>query len=451
MIRARKYSYPEKPSGSPSRAYLAAWVAAAVLAAWLLIDQGLAPKYDDAKPAPALPNPEDPDTPSIPDHAGPVTSGRRPASEEISSTPISHIEGRIVDANITPIANCTISVQVQGHARARSAQTTADGKFHLTAPANLPLTIELAHPDWPPTVAVFGLHLDPNDRRNLGDLILRRGPKLLVKIKFGGLPLAGARCELDLIGRETSMPGVSSSTSSWRARTEANGTATFHGIPDGAMSLRVEATGVITSEREILCRPSSVRTQEIRVQMFPGHSLHGRIIDGEGRPIGRARLRTTTLASGIVTVGQTAKDGTFELSGLPRGGHHLLVESHSHGIMEFDAIPVLPESEPRIIRILPRTGPCGFVTCKGRPLAGARVRALSRQGLPVILSDGSRLAGTRTDERGYFALHGLSEGLYRVEVVSDLGNASSPPVPRDSPPLMIEVGGKAGSAVRKRE
>jgi carboxypeptidase family protein len=139
--------------------------------------------------------------------------------------------------------------------------------------------------------------------------------------------------------------------------------------------------------------------------------LQGTIVSPDGAPVGGARL---TVAAGS-RQGATAlpgeivsgPDGRFAVAGARRGGALLLVRAEGF----VPEVVAAPAHARRLVVVL---APAGAIRgtlrdARGTPLAGARVRAVSREAMD--------LGEACADGAGRFAITALRPGRYAVHAV----------------------------------
>jgi alpha-2-macroglobulin len=129
------------------------------------------------------------------------------------------IVGRIVASGGTPLPNLAVSFGSHGR-----AQTDAAGRFAVTALDAGWYELAVDHPIWVPEQQ-RSFTLAAGERKDAGDVVVRKAGALVVQLLADGRPLAGA---------EVSVSG----TLAYRyGRTDAAGQARFAKLPPGSYSL----------------------------------------------------------------------------------------------------------------------------------------------------------------------------------------------------------------------
>ncbi|MFL5271734.1 MAG: carboxypeptidase-like regulatory domain-containing protein [Anaeromyxobacteraceae bacterium] len=139
--------------------------------------------------------------------------------------------------------------------------------------------------------------------------------------------------------------------------------------------------------------------------------LQGTIVSADGAPVGGARLTVaegrrqgaTTLPGEVFS----GPDGRFALAGARRSGALLLVRAEGF-------VPEVVAAPPHARRLVVVLAPAGAIQgtlrdARGAPLAGARVRAVSREAMD--------LGEACADGAGRFAITALRPGRYAVHAV----------------------------------
>jgi hypothetical protein len=105
------------------------------------------------------------------------------------------------------------------------------------------------------------------------------------------------------------------------------------GLPEGPAEVVVAAPGFAPSLGARVRLSASTPTR-LEVELVPGATLTGRVIDGlSGRPLPGARVsleRAEDAALAADALARTDVDGRFSLSGLPAGRHSVLVIADGH-------------------------------------------------------------------------------------------------------------------------
>jgi len=204
--------------------------------------------------------------------------------------------------------------------------------------------------------------------------------------------------------------------------TEPDGTFTLRGLDHGPHTVIVTAAGHRTETREGIASG----TRHLVVQLGSELRIRGRVLDGNSdTPVPAFSVAAQRVVGAIER--QTAAvlsvydaDGRFEIGGLGRGTHEVIVTAHGRAPAHTEAITLgAGAREPAEITVrLGRGGSISgdVVTGDGSPIEGARV---SVEG---YLGDGSSavplVQSALTDVRGRFSLGGIAAGQRSVTVAA---------------------------------
>ncbi|MCA8959443.1 MAG: carboxypeptidase regulatory-like domain-containing protein, partial [Planctomycetes bacterium] len=248
--------------------------------------------------------------------------------------------------------------------------------------------------------------MDPasvEDPIDLGLVVFERGSEFRVTVRDDqARAVMGARLALG----PTSLLDLDAARAS--RRSDAEGIASFSGMPSGSYSLTVEADGY--SFRPVHVSLPTAETKE--VVLTPTASLLARVTDEAGRPIlgARAAVRRHRTPKG-----RSDGDGRVRWQEVPAGTAIEVELSHRGYVPMVQAIDPLHGGEARDLgTIVLSRGPLvrgRIVDPEGRPIAGALVSASQRYG--------SKSTWVETDDRGEFALGGLPAEPFRLAAQAD--------------------------------
>jgi len=314
---------------------------------------------------------------------------------EIVMEPGAVIEGRVVDGDGEPVAGVDVAARPGNddewqerfgrfaHARAK---TGAAGGFRLVGlrpTANYQIGVDDME-DWAPADAV-----EAQAGATDVTITLEPGTRAVVTVVDGeGNPVAGARLEV------TERAEGDGSYSSWTAGTDPQGRARLPALlPDAPYQLEIRPPPTrrdLTRHVDGSWRPASET-----VELGPGFTVRGVVLDEEGRPV-RAVVETRgyEIVQGNTSwydndSVRTDAEGRFEIHHLPAGD----VRLRAHVL---DAFPFSPNEGEYVVATPEK--PEVEITLK-RPMM-LRVRVLDDAGEPVpraalMLEEGHRGRGGR--------------------------------------------------------
>ncbi len=199
------------------------------------------------------------------------------------------------DANGAPEAVFAVTSDVQGNFEWRGPMRATPGMVRAIAsphavPAKLWCNPELVLPEQ--NEAELPVSVIPFDRVVFGRVHTR-----------DGAPIAGAKLDINL-WPETEV------------RSDAAGRYEMR-VPAPGYGMTVRAAGF--AERLIdSYLPEGVMRQEFDVELLPGTTLTGRVVDANGAPVAAAKV----MASGAMHGVDSGPDGTFVVAGVRQGDRH---------------------------------------------------------------------------------------------------------------------------------
>lgn len=318
---------------------------------------------------------------------------------------------RIVDELGAPIAGAAIRIAARVPSPAGGwAQVPIAGEWHSDAQGGFcwPLPAPVPNP-WLTVVREGRIA-----RRIRGvdclvePLVLEAGASLVVTVRAGHDPIAGARVSATAPGM---IPAVGFS--------DARGDCHPGGLPVGIV-LRLSAAAPGRSVHEVRFTATQPTGHALDLALQDGRSLTGRIVDGEtGRPVVAARVG---VVGGVAVA--TDADGSFRLSGLL--DEAVDVDVSAAGYVSIGGQAVGPGDGPIELRMRRASQVTGSVVdAAGAPIEGAWVmvmpigssasalwRALPERigaasWLNVDDASGRVASGVFTDATGGFAIDGI--------------------------------------------
>lgn len=197
--------------------------------------------------------------------------------------------------------------------------------------------------------------------------------------------------------------------------------------------------------------PDDTKQKELKVVLKRGVTLHGKVLDGDGAPIPNATVFAVEHQppgpqqdgggpAGLMRIGggpgakraTTAKDGTYQLSGLSPGTwdvnavHNECVSATLSAVVTVEADTAPPACNVTLTRLERGVIAGRVVDAEDTPVVGADVQAWSSS--PMFVR-----RATRTDEDGRFRFDGVLTGEYRI-------SANHPTLGRRAPPGPVPIG-----------
>jgi uncharacterized GH25 family protein len=249
---------------------------------------------------------------------------------------------------------------------------------------------------------------------------LRSGAPVSGKVMAEGRPVAGARV-------------VYVGASDWTASgdeqldaviTAADGTFAFPAMPAGSYRFVARHPPEAPGSSAIVTLDGTTPKTEVLVELAPGATVRGVVVDAGGAPVPAARVRVGIDAQTPFGDGPrqayTDDSGRFAIAGLPRRAL-LAVAVHEAGSSATVPVDTSAGDVDKLELRLDHTGQIAgvVVDAAGEPLEGVQVSAgpdFSGRGDRGAFSQW-RLRGfpqELTDSAGHFALTGLAPGTYRV-------------------------------------
>lgn len=256
-------------------------------------------------------------------------------------------------------------------------------------------------------------------------------------ITHGERPVSGARI-LATVRREPGSQRTIPGARRLEVKSGVQGEFTLSGVASIVpYHLRVEADGFVPSELDL--QESELRAANpLRMILFAGRPLHGKVFDQGGAPVAGAKVQLLLAAeaserlveisrarggepSGSFTT--TGPDGAYQLAQVPDHLCELLVtrQGFAPGLLKADP----GEAELPALFLQPEAEVEGVVRdADGQPVAGARVgvsSVLVGTGIHTEVSLRDKRASGESDREGGFHLAGLIPGEPLRLVVSAVG------------------------------
>lgn len=395
-------------------AVLGAVVAAAVAAGiWLVMSESSSVAPDDAGGGAVAPETAKPD---------PDAASRKPGRKRVAAAGTSAVTGTVKRRQDgAPAAGQVVALAREG-AEPWTAQADAAGTFTL---ADLPdggpyeLRVEAKGCG---TIRLPGLVLTRGETLDVGALWLDLAVQVTVSVRtWADTPIEGAEVEAyaapdwkggydwskaQALLMATPVPVA-------KAVTGTDGRAVFPEMASGVWTFTARKDGLAKDGRSNVRFEGGAEPPEVKIYLTTGHTLKGRVLDGDKRPIagasvlgGRGNTNAWDLgAAPLRSRTQSDPEGRYELTGLPTGDIALQVGLAGSAPYQVATVRVPAVSQYDVIV---RSGGSlrGTVTDSGsgKPIEGATVRAASYG------NTGQRFAEATTDAEGKYAIAAVAEG-----------------------------------------
>lgn len=339
--------------------------------------------------APALP-------PSIAADADPVGSLR--------------LEGQVVDEAGGPVAGAIVTVSA---VPPRSATSQSDGSFHVEGLVGRPYQV------WARAGALIGGPVSFQLTGDSNPVIVRVGAGATVEATVvnaaDGRPVAGAVVEL---AGATAAAGIAGD----------DGMTHLRGVESGWLLASATATGYAREERLVQVPVTTRAPIAVRLELQPGVSLSGTVVDERGAPVRGAVIRAMRAAeliplAGSAAAGESAADGSFTVAAVAPGTYRLIATHPEMEPVGTAPIAVDTRGAGRTIAIEMRAGAVlagTVVDTGGAPVSWATVRVGPEQARA-----GSSTRQVVADIDGRFRMSGLAR--QPTVVVASSAEASSEP------------------------
>lgn len=376
---------------------------------------------------------------------------------ELKCWPAGSIRGRVVDADGNPAKNTQIfltSVDIpKGEyswfnydyvTPTHGVKTNAQGEYYIPAAATFThksnaFLLRIEERDWEPTEAT--VLVNAGIETLASDIIIKRRPYRLLNILVedgAGEPVWGA---------DIQFPGVSFSL----ARTDRNGRAVvtlsnntvIKSDPYARPLVFVANAPGFASGVSRAVSSEIGETRNVNIILNAQRIIGGRVVDNSGAPVENALI---LIGNGAIPIDKvwvdfrksapmvmteygkvvSARDGTFEVKGLPDGPYHVLCRKWTEGGVEMKVSQSGVATNTRdLVLVLPvapaSQEPGGIVAGIVKDVATKRPIITFRAEIPnPKRGNTSFQGGTRVDlGPGVFECRGVPPGVHKLTIVAD--------------------------------
>ncbi|MCE9635222.1 MAG: carboxypeptidase-like regulatory domain-containing protein [Planctomycetes bacterium] len=404
-------------------AALGALVVATVSVGLWLCMSDVQPADDRAEPEPGTPGP----AAAKPDRDAPPKKGPRRHAKIVGSCEVSGIVKRRKEQAPATGQQVTLT---QAGVDPWTTECDATGAFVLPQiPDGGPYEIAVASKGCA-TIRLPGIVLSKGEKRDVGTLWLDQAVSVTVNVRtWADAPIAGA--DVEAFTAPDTLSGNFDWTKAWaqiaavpvavaKATTDAEGKAAFPELASGTWTFVARKSGFSRDGRSNVRLAGGEEPPPVKIYLSAGHTLTGRVLDGEKKAIAKAVVlggRSANAwdfgAAALRSRAVTADDGHFELTDLATGDVALLV-GRAGGVPSQVAIVRVPNVKQYDVIIRDGGTLQGTVTesSTGKPVDGATVRASSQSG---------RMAEATTNAEGKYVIAAVPDGTLNGVSVSKEG------------------------------
>ncbi len=329
------------------------------------------------------------------------------------------LAGRVLDPQLgTGVANASVSYQSSGSGGGmgggagvfarmgggnNATTTDADGRFSFDGTPDGKIMVTATHPDFLDVTQEVDL-----SKQSTVDLTLGTGGSIAGEVvgQDGRTPMPGAQVSLNTEGDAQFRFGGGDS-----ARSDGAGGFLFEHLQAGRYQLTAQSSDGKTINQEVSLADGQ-RMTGVLLQMATGTLVQGTV---SGLPAGRlGGVRVTANAQNYSDSTTTDDNGKFTLSNVPSGAVHFTANTSFLSGRSTSTNVVIPDGATQYTAEIAFQGASrlsGRLTRGDTALPGVFVNAL-----PVAPVEGGGRASGQTDDNGQYALDGLSDGDYTVNL-----------------------------------
>ncbi len=294
-----------------------------------------------------------------------------------------------------------------------STTTDAEGRFRVEGLAPGSYTLTASHPDWTEETE----RVELKEQASTVEIRLGRGGAIAGSVVAGGRGVAGAAVSLSAAGQASRGPfgGGGGRT----AVTDEGGRFRFDTLTAGRYSLVASLRSQTSATVEAVLQGGE-SSPDVMLVLAEGATIRGTVAGLAENARGNVMVSANGPEEYFANT-RTGGDGSFELTGAPKGPISLRASAGDFGSSMRSATAQVVIAEGQTEATAEIVFESGFrvegqVTRGGRPVTDAMVSAMPEGGP-------GRMASDRTDETGSFTLEGLQEGNYTFMASSMGGGA----------------------------
>ncbi len=370
--------------------------------------------------------------------AAALAPGAAQAADPILPMPL-HLKGVILTpagkpASDAQIIYALVDYRTQTTTEEQTLHPAADGTFDIAVPTSRDTPqFPLLYITAPEGVALptLNYHPDGNPR-----MVVTLVPATRVHFRLrdeAGKPLSGVRVfpVAILKDRDYRPWDGEAVTDHLSAKTDADGTATLGGLPQGwTLRLAVAGTGWVQPDWcQNIMLAKAPETPDAAVQVARAGSLSGTVAYGPAQPAAQVAVTAVPLAGGgIRQDGTTDASGHYQITGMPRGSYTVSLETY-RGTPSSAPWPWTAAAQTAAVVPGGDTPGISFTLLHGGVLSGAVTDSKTGKPIPsvgvyVIGPGGGQFA--RTDASGHYSLH-VPPGGQQVFLQADPGMTAADP------------------------
>lgn len=331
-----------------------------------------------------------------------VEEGKTVSDVELRLEAGVRLTGRVTGPDGTPLGDVTVAVETSGEfmswGPATTAVTDTNGEYSLERLPAGEGTVAFAHPTYLDARRKVTL----KGRETKLDVELAAGERVSgIVVTEAGAPVANASVEAHGSGTG----GV--------AVTNAEGAFEMQALLPGRYRFSASGSGAGEGSVEDVEVPSG---QQVRITMRAGATIYGRIL---GLPPEELALASVgVFGEGNSVHGSVDPSGNYRVAGVPSGTVSLYADVRSYGgrplrASQMRTVEVAPGGSEEVDLTFPSDNDImirGRVVRDGKPLPDAQVMFTAQ------FEATQRYASGSTDEEGVYAVTGVEEGEYHVQV-----------------------------------
>ena len=327
------------------------------------------------------------------------------------------LAGRVVEPRGSAVANASVSwsaagsgggpmagafARMAGGAGNTATTTDADGKFSFDSVPDGKVMLTASHPDYLEVTR----EVDPSKDGSV-DLVLGSGATIggTVVGQDGRSPIPGSQINLD-------EEGDARFGSQDSARSDGSGNFVFEHLQAGRYKLTAQSNTGKTTAREVVVADGQ-RLDGVLLQMAAGTLVNGTVSGLPAGRLGGVRVNANGNNYGDSTV--TDDSGKFTLRDVPSGTIRFNAMTGALAGRSTSVSAEIPDGSPQFSVDIVFQGASrltGRVTRGDTPVSGLFVNAFPTG--PTAAGGGR--ASAQTDENGQYALEGLTDGEYMVNL-----------------------------------